>query len=119
LLERDGVDTGPLARRDDVQTSASVLPIRPSGERPAFHVVGANGSFGPGDLPEDEIEAATHLNLGGTEVMGGEAAEPPPGSAARPPRWSRRGSAPTTATTTSPRSRSWPMAAAARPAGAI
>jgi sugar/nucleoside kinase (ribokinase family) len=74
LLERDGVDTGLLARRDDVQTSASVLPIRPSGERPAFHVVGANGSFGPDDLPEDAIEAATHLHLGGPEFMGGEAA---------------------------------------------
>src|SRR5204863_9970670 len=30
LLERDGVDTSLLARRDDVQTSASVLPIRPT-----------------------------------------------------------------------------------------
>src|SRR5215210_825589 len=76
LLERDGVDTGLLLRREDVQTSASVLPIRPSGERPAFHVVGANGSFGPGDLPADEIEAATHLHLGGPEFMGGEAAAP-------------------------------------------
>jgi sugar/nucleoside kinase (ribokinase family) len=76
LLERDGVDTGPLARRDDVQTSASVLPIRPSGERPAFHVVGANGSFGPDDVPDEEIEAATHLHLGGPEFMGGEAAAP-------------------------------------------
>ena len=47
LLGRDGVDTALLVRRDDVQTSASVLPIRPSGERPAFHVVGANGTFGP------------------------------------------------------------------------
>jgi sugar/nucleoside kinase (ribokinase family) len=76
LLKRDGVDTGLLARRDDVQTSASVLPIRPSGERPAFHVVGANGSFGPDDLPAGEIEAATHLHLGGPEFMGGEAAAP-------------------------------------------
>ena len=76
LLERDGVDTGLLARRDDVQTSASVLPIRPSGERPAFHVVGANGTFGPDDLPAEEIEAATHLHLGGPEFMGGEAAAP-------------------------------------------
>jgi sugar/nucleoside kinase (ribokinase family) len=31
LLERDGVDTELLVRRDDVQTSASVLPIRPHG----------------------------------------------------------------------------------------
>ena len=76
LLDRDGVDTGLLVRRDDVQTSASVLPIRPSGERPAFHVVGANGSFGPDDLPADELEAATHLHVGGPEFMGGEAAAP-------------------------------------------
>lgn len=76
LLQRDGVDTELLARRDDVQTSASVLPIRPSGERPAFHVVGANGSFGSDDLPREAIEAATHLHLGGPEFMGGEAAAP-------------------------------------------
>jgi sugar/nucleoside kinase (ribokinase family) len=76
LLERDGVDTSLLARRDDVQTSASVLPIRPNGDRPAFHVVGANGTFGPDDLPPEEIEAATHLHLGGPEFMGGEAAGP-------------------------------------------
>jgi sugar/nucleoside kinase (ribokinase family) len=76
LLERDGVDTELLLRRDDVQTSASVLPIRPSGERPAFHVVGANASFGPDDVPAKAIEAATHLHLGGPEFMGGEAAAP-------------------------------------------
>ena len=76
LLQRDGVDTTLLARRDDVQTSASVLPIRPSGERPAFHVVGANGTFGPDDIPANEIETATHLHLGGPEFMGGEAAAP-------------------------------------------
>jgi sugar/nucleoside kinase (ribokinase family) len=74
LLERDGVDTGLLVRRGDVQTSASVLPIRPSGERPAFHVIGANATFGPDDLPVAELVAATHLHLGGPEFMGGEAA---------------------------------------------
>ena len=74
LLERDGVDTSLLLRRDDVQTSASVLPIRPDGSRPAFHVVGANGTFGPDDAPWDAIEGATHLHLGGPEFMGGEAA---------------------------------------------
>jgi sugar/nucleoside kinase (ribokinase family) len=74
LLERDGVDTALLVRRADVQTSASVLPIRPTGERPAFHVVGANGTYGPDDAPWDDIAAATHLHLGGPEFMGGEAA---------------------------------------------
>src|SRR3954464_5974780 len=74
LLERGGVDTSLLVRRDDVQTSASVLPIRPNGDRPAFHVVGANATYGPDDAPYDDIAAATHLHLGGPEFMGGEAA---------------------------------------------
>ncbi|MGH9138013.1 MAG: carbohydrate kinase family protein [Acidimicrobiales bacterium] len=74
LLARDGVDTSLLVRRDDLQTSASVLPIRPSGERPAFHVIGANQSYGPDDVDWEAVAAATHLHLGGPEFMGGEAA---------------------------------------------
>jgi sugar/nucleoside kinase (ribokinase family) len=74
LLERGGVDTSLLVRRDEAQTSASVLPIRPSGERPALHVVGANATYGPDDLPVEAFEWATHLHLGGPEFMGGEAA---------------------------------------------
>ena len=74
LLARDGVDTSLMLRRDDVQTSTSVLPIRPNGERPAFHVVGANATYGPDDAPRDEIAAVDNLHLGGPEFMGGEAA---------------------------------------------
>src|SRR3712207_373003 len=70
LLERDGVDTSLLLRRTDVQTSASVLPIRPDGSRPAFHVVGANGTYGPDDAPWDAIAEAGFLHLGGPEFMG-------------------------------------------------
>jgi sugar/nucleoside kinase (ribokinase family) len=74
LLEGAGVDASQLVRRDDVQTSASVLPIRPSGERPAFHVVGANATYGPGDVDWDRLGEVSHLHLGGPEFMGGEAA---------------------------------------------
>jgi sugar/nucleoside kinase (ribokinase family) len=74
LLERDGVDTSLFVRRDDLQTSASVLPIRPSGDRPAFHVIGANQAYGAGDVPLDQIARATHVHMGGPEFMGGEAA---------------------------------------------
>lgn len=74
LLNRDGVDTSMLLRRDGVQTSSSVLPIRPDGSRPAFHVIGSNGAYGPDDAPWDVIASATHLHLGGPEFMGGEAA---------------------------------------------
>jgi sugar/nucleoside kinase (ribokinase family) len=74
LLQRDGVDTSLLVRRDGVQTSASVLPIRPDGSRPAFHVVGANATYGPDDVDWDAVGRAGHLHLGGPEFMGGEAA---------------------------------------------
>jgi sugar/nucleoside kinase (ribokinase family) len=73
-LERRGIDTSLLLRRPGVQTSASVLPIRPTGERPAFHVVGANATYGADDAPLDAIAQADHLHLGGPEFMGGEAA---------------------------------------------
>jgi sugar/nucleoside kinase (ribokinase family) len=72
LLHRFDVDTSLLVRRDGVQTSASVLPIRPDGSRPAFHVVGANATYGAADSPSQDVAAATHLHLGGPEFMGGE-----------------------------------------------
>ncbi|MEV7397142.1 sugar kinase [Aeromicrobium sp. NPDC092404] len=74
LLERGGVDASLLVRREGEQTSSSVLPIRPDGSRPAFHVIGANGTYGPDDVPWDAIASASHLHLGGPEFMGGEAA---------------------------------------------
>jgi sugar/nucleoside kinase (ribokinase family) len=74
LLGRFGVDGSMLVRRDGVQTSASVLPIRPDGSRPAFHVIGANATYGPDDVDWDGLAAATHLHLGGPEFMGGESA---------------------------------------------
>jgi sugar/nucleoside kinase (ribokinase family) len=74
LLARFGVDTSLLVRRDGVQTSASVLPIRPDGSRPAFHVIGANATYSAADAPWEAIAAATHLHLGAPEFMGGVAA---------------------------------------------
>ena len=74
LLGRFGIDTSLLVRRDAVQTSASVLPIRPDGSRPAFHVIGANGHYNSADAPWDDIAAAGHLHLGAPEFMGGEEA---------------------------------------------
>jgi sugar/nucleoside kinase (ribokinase family) len=74
LLQRYKVHTDLLIRRDGVQTSASVLPIRPDGSRPAFHVVGANATYNSVDAPWEEIKTATHLHLGAPEFMGGEEA---------------------------------------------
>jgi sugar/nucleoside kinase (ribokinase family) len=74
LLGLFGVDTSLLIRREGVQTSASVLPIRPDGSRPAFHVVGANVQYNSADAPWEAIAQATHLHLGAPEFMGGEEA---------------------------------------------
>jgi sugar/nucleoside kinase (ribokinase family) len=74
MLARHGVDTSLVLRREGVQTSASVLPIRPDGSRPAFHVPGANLAYAPEDAPHEQIAGATHLHLGGPELMGGEQA---------------------------------------------
>ena len=75
LLGRFGVDTSLLVKRHGVQTSASVLPIRPDGSRPAFHVVGANATYNSADAPWDAIAQADFLHLGAPEFMGGEEAD--------------------------------------------
>ena len=74
LLGRFGVDASLLVRRDGVQTSASVLPIRPDGSRPAFHVIGANATYTAADAPLDAISGCAYLHLGAPEFMGGEEA---------------------------------------------
>jgi sugar/nucleoside kinase (ribokinase family) len=74
LLHGHGVDTSMVVRRPDVQTSASVLPIRPDGSRPALHVVGANATFTPADVEPGAFDGVDHLHLGGPEFLGGEAA---------------------------------------------
>ncbi|GAA4082545.1 carbohydrate kinase family protein [Nocardioides kongjuensis] len=74
LLTREGVDVAGLVRKDSAQTSASVLPVRPDGERPAWHCIGANGAFTLDDLPADVLDGVTHLHLGGPEFLGGDAA---------------------------------------------
>jgi sugar/nucleoside kinase (ribokinase family) len=51
-----------------------VLPIRPDGSRPAFHVIGANATYSSPDAPFDAIAGADYLHLGAPEFMGGEEA---------------------------------------------
>ncbi|MFD5012803.1 carbohydrate kinase family protein [Streptomyces chartreusis] len=70
LLGAAGIDTRHLIRRTDTATSASVLPIRPNGDRPSLHLLGANITYGPDDVPWDAIAEADHLHLGGPELIG-------------------------------------------------
>ena len=74
LLADSGVDVGGLVERGDTQTSASVLPVRPNGDRPAWHCIGANGTFTVDDVDLEAVGASELLHLGGPEFLGGEAA---------------------------------------------
>lgn len=69
LLQRHGVDTTLVHRREGVQTSASVLPIRADGSRPALHVIGANATLSADDLSPDVLGDATHLHVGAPELL--------------------------------------------------
>ncbi|NUS44249.1 MAG: carbohydrate kinase family protein [Mycobacteriaceae bacterium] len=72
LLQRAGIDTAMLVRKDGVPTSASVLPIRPNGERPSLHLLGANPFYGPDDVDFAAVAAADHLHLGAPELIGAD-----------------------------------------------
>lgn len=74
LLAREGIDISGLVRLPDHQTSASVLPVRPNGDRPAWHCIGANGAFTLDRLDLDALAGVDHLHLGGPEFLGGPAA---------------------------------------------
>jgi len=74
LLEVEGVDVSGLVPKADHQTSSSVIPVRPGGDRPAWHCIGANGAFTLDDLDLSRLDGTTHVHLGGPEFLGGEAA---------------------------------------------
>jgi sugar/nucleoside kinase (ribokinase family) len=71
LLGRYEIDTTAVQRTSGAQTSSSMLPIRPNGERPAYHVVGANALFAlRADSMVEILKDATHLHVGGADSMG-------------------------------------------------
>ncbi|MDF2917053.1 MAG: sugar kinase, ribokinase family [Microbacterium sp.] len=70
LLADQGIDVSNL-RVGDLPTSASVLPIRSDGSRPALHVVGAN-ALAADVVPWDALAAADHVHIGAPELLGPE-----------------------------------------------
>lgn len=68
-MHRYKIDTAGLVRKSKVQTSATMLPIRPNGERPALHVTGANAELTIEDINFDIISSADFLHIGGTPLM--------------------------------------------------
>ena len=68
-MHRYGINTDHLVRKDGVQTSCTMLPIRPNGERPALHVLGTNAEFSLDDINWDAVKAADYLHFGGTYLL--------------------------------------------------
>jgi sugar/nucleoside kinase (ribokinase family) len=66
-----GVDTGGLARTPAAQTSATILPIRPNGERPALHVPGATKLLRLADIDLAGLSGFDAVLLGGPDALAG------------------------------------------------
>ena len=104
LMAGYGVQTRLLARKPGLRTSATILPIRPNGERPALHMPGATSSLALEDIDLDTIASADVLHVGGPDVVGrsgrpadrswaGSTARAPARAAAGPRSWRRTGTA--------------------------
>ncbi len=68
-MQKHGIDTSAMQRLKGVPTSATILNIRPNGERPALHVRGASDHF---DVPQqmyDQVFASPIVHLGGTGLL--------------------------------------------------
>ena len=66
-----GIDCAMVSRDGSVQTSATILPVRPNGERPALHVPGTAATF---MLADEDIDAAIDadiVHVGGTGLLKG------------------------------------------------
>ncbi len=76
VLGSYGIETRLLARKSGLQTSATMLPIRPNGERPALHTPGATSSLTQADVDMASVATADVLHVGGPDVLGPFAGEP-------------------------------------------
>ncbi|MGH3258400.1 MAG: carbohydrate kinase family protein, partial [Streptosporangiaceae bacterium] len=70
-MARYGVDTSGLVRKSGAQTSATILPIRGNGERPALHVPGATRLPELADIDLDQLRRSRALLVGAPDALGG------------------------------------------------
>ena len=64
-----GIDCSLLQRTDAMATSATILPIRPDGERPALHCRGASDDWWLDETQFDAVCDARFLHHGGTGFL--------------------------------------------------
>jgi sugar/nucleoside kinase (ribokinase family) len=68
-LEKHGIDTSAMQRIKGVPTSATILNVRPNGDRPALHVRGASDHFDVPPSAYDKVFDAPIIHLGGTGLL--------------------------------------------------
>ena len=68
-MQSYGMETSLVRRDSSVQTSATILPVRPNGERPALHVPGTAATFSLANADIDAALDAQIVHLGGTGLL--------------------------------------------------
>jgi len=68
-LEKFGIDASAMQRLAGVPTSATILNVRPNGDRPALHVRGASDHFDVAPATYDQVFDAPIVHLGGTGLL--------------------------------------------------
>jgi len=68
-MERHGIDCHLMQRIAGVDTSATILNVRPNGERPALHARGASDHFDIDAATLPEVLDCRFLHLGGTGLL--------------------------------------------------
>ncbi|RUU23886.1 sugar kinase [Mesorhizobium sp. M7A.T.Ca.TU.009.01.3.2] len=68
-LKKYGLECGLVRRDGSLQTSSTILPVRPNGERPALHVPGTATLFEVADADLDAALDATVVHVGGTGLL--------------------------------------------------
>jgi hypothetical protein len=68
-LQKHGIDTSAMQRLEAVPTSATILNVRPNGDRPALHVRGASDHFDVPAAMYDQVFDAPIIHLGGTGLL--------------------------------------------------
>ncbi|MEO1092834.1 MAG: sugar kinase [Pseudomonadota bacterium] len=68
-LEKHGIDVSAMQRLAGVPTSATMLNVRPNGDRPALHVRGASDHFDVPPSMYDQVFSAPIVHLGGTGLL--------------------------------------------------
>jgi sugar/nucleoside kinase (ribokinase family) len=75
-LESFGIDTSAMQRHKGVHTAASILAVRPNGERPCLHVRGSSDALLITEADYPRVLDADFVHMGGNGLLGKMDGEP-------------------------------------------